>query len=635
MITFARHTALLMLVIALAGCGGDGDNNFISGGSEPAELLQETLTVPSAAQPAFTPGSPGVVVTNPALLEQFGSNSFSLNNAVYTRYSLADQDASQPDAILVLVPGFEGGAANFATLADNLMRRAQADAGQIFEVWAVDRRSNQLEDLAGLNIAEQEQDPALALNFLFGAELGLPLDGALQSELGRRAILYNTSDDLAFMAQWTELVHSQDIDAVVEAARNRAINSNVFLGGHSAGTGYTARYAATDLDLSLAAVVPGYSKLRGLVMFDGGGGSIGDAPSDELLDSIEARFDGGLYSAVSDALPRCVDRLTVCTEATKATDCAAFANTNCAAVTAYSVVAGLLSTEVFAASEVSALDAAINGDGVLSILQADQGNTPGNNALDQVDALFGLKFIVGTEPASSVALMGSFLDDEGLVASGAPFLSISLGAPGPTENGVRTWLNRDQELPPEVTPDNGPAPTELAASGIWGVEVEATDLINDILPQFYRGDTNYSDWYYPSSGLLVTSGLGLDSTALSAPPPMGRGRSDIANRTQARNVDIPVISFGGSNGLLPVTGRMLAYAETLAPCAAPACDSLTPRVVDAAQPSTAFPTYGDASGGFEVIIAEGYSHVDVVTAVDDESNPIIGALLSFMQRHLQ
>ena len=151
----------------------------------------------------------------------------------------------------------------------------------------------------------------------------------------------------------------------------------------------------------------------------------------------------------------------------------------------------------------------------------------------------------------------------------------------------------------------------------------------------YLGQTNFSDWYYPSSGLSITSGLGLDTTALSASPPLGRGRSDIDNRTQARLVDIPVIAFGGSNGFVPVPGLLLPYADTLAPCAAPSCDGVTPRVVDRAQPSTAFPEFGGSAGGFEVHISEGYAHVDVVTAEDDESNSIIGPLLEFMQRNLQ
>ena len=157
-------------------------------------------------------------MTNPKLIEQFGSADFDLNHGRYTRYYLSDQADSQPDAILVLVPGFEGGASTFAVLAESLMRHAKGEASMVVEVWAVDRRSNQLEDTAGLDLAEQEQDPSIGLDFLFGEELGLEMHPTLAAELNRRAIFYNTAEDLAFMAQWTTLVHSQDIDAVVEAA---------------------------------------------------------------------------------------------------------------------------------------------------------------------------------------------------------------------------------------------------------------------------------------------------------------------------------------------------------------------------------------------------------------------------------
>ncbi len=53
------------------------------------------------------------------LLTQFGAQ-FSLNNARYTRFQL-DDSAVKPDAILILIPGFEGGgAANFRILAQNV-----------------------------------------------------------------------------------------------------------------------------------------------------------------------------------------------------------------------------------------------------------------------------------------------------------------------------------------------------------------------------------------------------------------------------------------------------------------------------------------------------------------------------------
>ena len=106
-------------------------------------------------------------------------------------------------------------------------------------------------------------------------------------------------------------------------ARRRR-NQNVFLGGHSAGTGFTARYAATDFNLTgVGRPNPGYAKLRGLVLLEGGGGSTGGAPlTADTLDRIEAKFDGGLFGAVRDNAPRCVDGTTPCTIANEATDCA-------------------------------------------------------------------------------------------------------------------------------------------------------------------------------------------------------------------------------------------------------------------------------------------------------------------------
>jgi hypothetical protein len=150
---------------------------------------QETVDLASTAQPAHTPGSPGVLVTNSRLIEQFGGSDFDLNNARYTRYYLSDQADSQPDAIVVLIPGFEGGASTFAVLAESLARRAK-QISMVFETWAIDRRSNQLEDTAGLELAERDQDPAIGLDFLFGEELGLEMHETLASELNRRAIFH-------------------------------------------------------------------------------------------------------------------------------------------------------------------------------------------------------------------------------------------------------------------------------------------------------------------------------------------------------------------------------------------------------------------------------------------------------------
>ncbi|MFK8021814.1 MAG: hypothetical protein AB8B86_18780 [Pseudomonadales bacterium] len=627
----------LLLLTALTACGsGDGARFESIEAEEPqvaATLEQQTESIPSAAQATNTPGTSGVDVTNPKLLAHFGSEGPSLNNAIYTRYFLSDAIDETPDAILIAIPGFEGGAANFARMADQLMRLARDEHEMSLEFWAFDRRSEQLEDRAGLEIAEAEGDSSIALDFLFGDALNLDLHPSLVEGPNRRLISY-TSSDLAFMANWSPLVHSQDIDAVVEQARMSARDGNVFLAGHSAGTGYLARYAATDFDIDTAAVDAGYSKLRGLVLFEGGGGSLGDAPTEETLDRIEARFDGGLFGAVRDNEPRCIDGLTACSVATEALDCTALSNTSCIEPrTAFAT--GLINTETFAAGELVAMDGDLNGDSGLSVLLADQGEVVGNNALAQVPALLPVRILLGDITGSSVAIYGQYLDDDGLGAAAAPFLATSIGAPGPEVDGFATWLNRDEELPESVFTDNGAAPTEPRQGAIWGVEVEPTDFEGHLIRNTYRGDTNFFDWYYPSSGLSITSGLGLNTTALSAPPPLGRGRSDIDNRTQAQNIDIPVIAFGGSNGLTPVPGDFFAFASTLANCVATSCDGSAPRIVDASEPSIAFPTYGGVAGGFEVYISEGYSHVDVVTAENEANNQVLEPLAAFLARNVQ
>jgi pimeloyl-ACP methyl ester carboxylesterase len=624
-------------------------------------VVQETVNIPSAAQPANTPGTPGVTVTNPKLLTEFGGGSFSLNNARYTRHFLAGPP-QQPDAILVLVPGFEGGASDFRILAQNLITRAKQQTGLVLEVWAFDRRTNQLEDSAGLDIAEEFLSPEIALDWLYGGELGLPLDPLLTAGPNRRAIFYDTQADVPFMASWTNLVFSRDIDAVVTAARTAARNQNVFLGGHSAGTGFTARYASTDFNLTgVGPADPGYAKLRGLVLLEGGGGSTGGAfpLSNDTLDRIEAKFDGGLFGAVRDNAARCVDGVTPCAIATEATDCTGQVPPKCTpAAASYAIVPGILNPRILAAGELTGLQSALDPNGGENLVRVDQG-AAGNNAVAKVPDLATLSAL---PRATAWGGLGEFIDDDGLVASIAPFVATSLGGPGPVVGGVMHWLDITQaaSFPPCpgsscLTPDNGPPPTTINGAK-WGQEKEVTRM-DRMAKNFYLGGTNFTDVYYPAAGPSVTSvsgvctagvcsvgkvgascsmdtdcsqAINLDSSALS----IGRGRRDIENLTQAANVNIPVIAFGGTNGLATVPGVYSAFGVSIGVCSAPSCDG-TARVVDRQNPNPAFPTFGGVAGGFEVVMAEGFAHLDIVTAEDNADNPVPAALLAFVQRNIQ
>jgi hypothetical protein len=77
MTSIRRLFALSLSLVLLSAC---------TDGEAGSTFEQETVDLQSAAEPAHTPGSPGVIVTNDRLIAQFGGSEFSLNNARYTRY---------------------------------------------------------------------------------------------------------------------------------------------------------------------------------------------------------------------------------------------------------------------------------------------------------------------------------------------------------------------------------------------------------------------------------------------------------------------------------------------------------------------------------------------------------------------
>ena len=127
----------------------DADGLIGTGDELRCAVRNLTIDIPSAAEPPNTPGSPGVVVTNPKLITQFGGASFNLNNARYTRFRAAaagHHAGRHPD------PG-AGLRGRRRQLQDPRREPGGAQAreqGLAVEVWAYDRRSNQLEDRAGL-----------------------------------------------------------------------------------------------------------------------------------------------------------------------------------------------------------------------------------------------------------------------------------------------------------------------------------------------------------------------------------------------------------------------------------------------------------------------------------------------------
>ena len=476
-------------------------------------VVQETVNIPSAAEPADTPGSPGVVVTNPKLLTQFGGGSFSLNNARYTRHHLAGP-AAQPDAILILVPGFEGGAGNFKILAENLITRAQADglvARGVGVRPAHEPARGPRRPRHRRGVREPRDRARLALR---RRARRCTLHPVLAAGPNRRAVFYNTQDDVPFIANWTNLVFSRDIDAVVDAARAAARNQNVFLGGHSAGTGFTARYAATDFNLTRRR--PGRSRATrssaaSCCSRAAAARRAARRSRADTLDRIEAKFDGGLFGAVRDNAPRCVDGTTPCTIATEAVDCVGQVPPKCTLpTTAYAVVAGLLNPRILAAGEVTAIQAIVDPDGTRDILRVDQG-APGQQR-DRHGAR--PRHARRCSPHVDGARRPRQLRRRRRRRRGARVLRRDLGRrrPAPTVGGLlSTWqdITRGPVRRRRSLPNNGPPPTTLPGARVGPGEGGHAHRSHRGRPSTSAA-TNFTDWYYPSCrASSVTSASGV------------------------------------------------------------------------------------------------------------------------------
>lgn len=165
-------------------------------------------------------------------------------------------------AIVLLMPGFMGGAGSFDALARGIVRRSTSDAP--LEAWAIDRRSNAMEDRRGIDAAWSAQNAELLTGYYFGAEA---IDGQTFAGFKRQA-------DVAFESEWGLASTMADLRAVIATIPADQRKARLVLAGHSLGAALAAIYASWDFD-----GVPGSAELAGLVLIDGVTGSEGTALS--------------------------------------------------------------------------------------------------------------------------------------------------------------------------------------------------------------------------------------------------------------------------------------------------------------------------------------------------------------------
>ncbi len=188
------------------------------------------------------------------------------NKTFYNRFFVAE---TQPETIVVLMPGIYGGAGSLELIARELVA-----SNERLEVWAIDRRANALEDRSIMIESIKRKDPYLAFDY-YVKNVG--------TELGFRPI---PPKELSFMGFWGLEVHLRDLHEVILLAEQQA--EMIILGGHSLGAAISSFYAAFDFGYALPDL--GFKHLDGLFLIDGVLGRTGGfdrAPNRFGLGAIE------------------------------------------------------------------------------------------------------------------------------------------------------------------------------------------------------------------------------------------------------------------------------------------------------------------------------------------------------------
>lgn len=152
--------------------------------------------------------------------------------------------------VLILNPGTSASAAYFVALAKDVVTRAKG-----WQVWAVERRENLLEDHSMFNKAKRG---TVVPQQVFDYYLRYLTEPSITEHF--QSI---PTEDVAFARHWGMRVEVEDIRRVVREAKK--LGGRVAMGGHSLGGSITTAYATWDFHGK-----SGASDLWGLVYIDGG-----------------------------------------------------------------------------------------------------------------------------------------------------------------------------------------------------------------------------------------------------------------------------------------------------------------------------------------------------------------------------
>jgi pimeloyl-ACP methyl ester carboxylesterase len=191
--------------------------------------------------------------------------------AKYNRVGILKTGSPKAKNVLVLNPGTSASAAYFEPLAKDIVARARG-----WQVWAVERRENLLEDQSVLDQAKAGKATGKQL---FDYYLGWLADSSIKTHFQ-----FVPDSSVQYAKQWGMNTEIGDLRRVVLGAEK--LGGHVVVGGHSLGGSITTAYATWDFNGK-----PGAKGLSGLVYDDGGSNST-PVTADQAKQSLQTLQSG-------------------------------------------------------------------------------------------------------------------------------------------------------------------------------------------------------------------------------------------------------------------------------------------------------------------------------------------------------
>ncbi len=295
----------LALLILLAGCYQQG-GPIPEGAHAPAPRdytqadVDSMVTMEEQVIPAPLPAEWGA----PAECNEIHFLRFRLSDgSTLDPANNARVNASTTDAMMVMLPGVLEGANGFEYLARQLIYQAKVNDHKNYEVWAVERRNNRLEDLSGINYIEDQLSKG-QITFDKAVEIYIDYYYKGQSLNGKTFAGWYTNQQLPFLSEFGLKLDTEDVFKVIQTLvpDPQVRRNKVFVGGHSMGGPMAAYFVGWDLDGNPATTDDaGYNNCAGIFGLDTQLGPMASSGS-SIFGSISSDLTEADYAALLENL---------------------------------------------------------------------------------------------------------------------------------------------------------------------------------------------------------------------------------------------------------------------------------------------------------------------------------------------